>query len=140
MVSHVSQVGATCVLFPSIDKLNASDALKVMSRHDVTGVVGSPAFLLKLALQAERGKTMLPVIYSGMGGAPVYKKLFRTVCGVTPGKKAFVVYGSTEAEPISAIFAQEKMALESGDREGHCVGKPVFSDSVKVIQVLDGKV
>ena len=117
-----------------------SEALKLMARHDVTGVMGSPAFLQKLALQAERTKTMLPVLYSGVGGAPVYKKLLRTVCGVTPGKKTFVVYGSTEAEPISAIFAHEKMALESGDHEGHCVGKPVFSGSVKVIQVLDGKV
>ncbi len=73
-----------------------------------------------------------------MGGAPIYKGVFRKIASVTPGRKAAVIYGSTEAEPVSVVFAQEKMALEGEDSVGHCVGQPVFKGSVKIIKILDG--
>ena len=132
------QVGCTCLLFPNIDKMNPSEAFKIMSNHNATGFLGSPAFAEKLAVHAQKNKTTIPLQYIAMGGAPVYKKTLRTVSSVTPNKKTVVVYGSTEAEPICAIYSEEKMELERGDQEGLCVGKPVFSDTVKVIQVLDG--
>ncbi len=119
--------------------MNAQEALKVLSKHNATTIMGSPAFVEKLALQAQKNKMNLPCSYSGMGGAPVYKRCLRTVVGVTPNKKTLVIYGSTEAEPISAIFAKEKMELERGEHDGLCVGKPVFEGTVKVIQVLDSR-
>ncbi len=73
-----------------------------------------------------------------MGGAPVFRGCLRTVSSTTPDKKTVVLYGSTEAEPISMIFAKEKMEAEASLPDGLCVGKPVFKGSVKVIQILSG--
>ena len=57
-----------------------------------------------------------------------------------PGGEVIVLYGSTEAEPISAIWADEKLQLEGEKSEGLCVGKPVFDNSTKVIQLLKGMI
>lgn len=77
--------------------------------------------------------------YTAVGGAPIYKGLFRKIASVTPERKSIVMYGSTEAEPISLILGREKVALETEDAVGHCVGQPVFKGSVKVIKILDSK-
>ena len=42
-------------------------------------------------------------------------------------------------EPISCIFAKEKMELEASQPDGLCVGPPVFKGSAKVIKILSGE-
>ena len=101
-------------------------------------MTASPAFVEKLAVYAQKHDITFPSQYVGLGGAPVFKNVLQTVCSVLPTNKTAVVYGSTEAEPISVIFANEKMELESSVQEGMCVGKPVFEGSVKVIQIMEG--
>lgn len=82
---------------------------------------------------------MLPVKYTALGGAPVFRDTLRKIVSVTPEKRTLVMYGSTEAEPISVIFAEEKMKLELSGPDGLCVGKPVFRGTVKVIRILEGE-
>ena len=81
----------------------------------------------------------LPVAYTGVGGAPVYRGMLRTISSATPERKTVVIYGSTEVEPVSMIFAGEKMELEASQPDGLCVGKPVFKGSVKIIKILSGE-
>ena len=57
---------------------------------------------------------------------------------VTPGRKMCVLYGCTEVEPISFIFAAEKMVLEASCLRGHCVGRPVFDGTARVIRIIGG--
>ena len=76
--------------------------------------------------------------YTGLGGAPVFRGALRTILSVTPEKRCAVLYGSTEAEPISAIYATEKLELESSQPDGLCVGRPVLKGSTKVIKILKG--
>ena len=100
--------------------------------------MGSPAFVEKIASYAVKNNIMLPVKYTGLGGAPVFRGTLRTILSVTPDKNTAVVYGSTEAEPISSIFAREKVELEASQPDGLCVGRPTFKGSVKVIKILKG--
>ena len=127
------------LLYPNIIKCVPAEIVKHLKRFNATGVIGSPAFIEKLATYALKNNTTLPVKFAGVGGAPVFRGTFRTIAAATPNKKAFVVYGSTEAEPVSEIFAAEKMELESCQPDGHCVGKPVFKGSVKIIKILNGR-
>lgn len=115
-----------------------SEVVKHLKKFNATGVMGSPAFVEKLAAYAAKNSIMLPVKYTGVGGAPVFRGAFRTITSVTPDKKTILIYGSTEAEPISSIMAAEKLELEAGQPEGHCVGRPAFKDSVKIIRILNG--
>ena len=68
----------------------------------------------------------------------MYRGALRSVATATPNKKTVVIYGSTEAEPISVIFAEEKMRLEKTCPDGLCVGMPVFKETVKVIRIQEG--
>lgn len=137
-VTPLFQVGSLCLLYPNIDSVVPSDVMKTLKKYDCTALTGSPAFVEKVAAYAQKNNTTLPVKYAGVGGAPVFRGALRTICNVTPDRKALVIYGSTEAEPISMIFAEEKLKLEMGCPDGLCVGKPVFNGSVKVIRILEG--
>lgn len=132
------QVGSLCLLYPNIDSIVPSEAIKMLKKYECTALVGSPAFVEKLASHAQKNSAMLPVKYVGVGGAPVFRAALRTISGSTPDRKAAVLYGSTEAEPISMIFADEKLKLEMAGPDGLCVGKPVFKGSVKIIKILEG--
>ena len=60
------------------------------------------------------------------------------MANAVPDKKVTVIYGSTEAEPISTISAKRKMKLEENKPDGLCVGLPAVENSVKIISILDG--
>ena len=132
-------MGATCIVFPKYVKDDPAKLFRTLKKHQVTALLGSPAFVHKVARYAADNNMMMPVLYSGVGGAPVFKKTFQTIASTTKEKNTGVVYGSTEAEPISFIRAQEKLQVESDDSIGMCVGKPVFENSVKVIKLLNGE-
>ena len=68
----------------------------------------------------------------------MYRSRTRAVSAVTPGRKMCLLYGCTEAEPISFIFAAEKMELEASCPRGHCVGRPVFDGTARVVKIGGG--
>ena len=112
--------------------------MDTMKKYKALGLGGSPAFVHKIASYAVKQNTVLPVKVTQIGGAPIYRGVLRTIASVTPNRKAYVVYGSTEVEPVSAISAVEKMSAESDKPDGLCVGRPVFENSARVIGILSG--
>ena len=66
------------------------------------------------------------------------RQTLRSIASTVKDKKVVVIYGATEAEPISIITAKEKMELEESKPDGLCVGKPAIEGSVKIIRVSDG--
>ena len=131
-------MGTLCFVYPNIDKANPSEIIETF-RKCTAMLFGSPAFCEKLALYAKRNNLALPAQCVAVGGAPIFKNVLRAICDVTSKQLTFVYYGCTEAEPISAIAADEKMKLEVGEHMGLCVGKPVFEGTVKIIQIVEGR-
>lgn len=101
---------------------------------------GSPAFAEKVAQYCVENGRQIPSEYILVGGAPVYPQTLQVLCrAASSPEKVVVVYGSTEAEPVSFIRAADKLKAEEGDSSvGMCVGRPVFEGSVKVVQVGEG--
>jgi len=99
---------------------------------------GSPYFLNKIALHCSQNKLSFPADYAVMGGAPVYRKTIRNFKGLCSDEHCFTVYGCTEIEPISYIHSKERCKVESERTDGHCVGRPAFEGSVKIIRILSG--
>ena len=126
------------ILYPSIPKANPAEIIKYAKKYNATGILGSPAFVEKVAAYAVKNNITLPIKYTGVGGAPVFRGTLRTISSMTPDKKTGVLYGSTEVEPISAILAEEKVQLEASKPDGLCVGRPVFKGSAKIIKILKG--
>lgn len=109
-----------------------------MVREHVTTSSGSPAFYERLAAWCERTGETLPLRALFTGGAPVLPPLARRLQAVVRGT-AHVVYGSTEAEPIAGITADEMVALH-GSADGVCVGRPVPEIRLRLVRPHDGPI
>jgi acyl-CoA synthetase (AMP-forming)/AMP-acid ligase II len=112
-----------------------------MLSERVTTSSGSPAFYAKLAEHCRARGTRLPLRALHTGGAPVPVALARALVEVAD--HAYVVYGSTEAEPIAGIEASEMLAALAGDAArdgGLCVGPPVPSVTCRLVRPHDGPI
>jgi acyl-CoA synthetase (AMP-forming)/AMP-acid ligase II len=140
-------LGVTSVL-PDFDprrpgEIDAGRVHAQMRRERVTTSSGSPAFYERLAAWCHgRGETlMLRALFTG--GAPVPPPLVRALRPIA--EHVHVVYGSTEAEPIAGIEAEEMLAAmeAAGDApppDGLCVGREVSSIEVKLVRPHDGPI
>ncbi|MCY4574298.1 MAG: AMP-binding protein, partial [Gemmatimonadetes bacterium] len=126
--------------------------LEQIERHRVTRTVGSPALyarLLRGARAAARGKSApearsecddtglrtLRKLYTG--GAPVFPPLLQELQSALPLGRVIVVYGSTEAEPISHLDwadadPADRSAMFAG--KGLLVGRPVRQIDLRILR------
>ena len=104
----------------------------------ITRIESSPDFLKRLSLHVLKYK--LPVnsvtkIFTG--GAPVFPIEAEIYKNAFPNAKIEVVYGSTEAEPISAIAINELIPFKEKISDGLPVGKIYSGTSVKIIPFIN---
>lgn len=143
MASNVMSV------LPMMNFLKVSDvdpALIVQQIIDwgVTTSIGSPAFFEPIAnfcLERDIRLEQVRAVYAG--GAPVKPELIEILTEILPNGTAHVVYGSTEAEPISVVSAQqvlEENANRSNEGRGNLVGRPVGDAEVRIIRATDAPV
>ncbi len=137
---HDLCMGYTCVL-PPVDfrHVAGADARAVVAharRWGVDRILGAPAYMGRLTGHLlGAGETMPEIRSVGVGGAPVPRGLCADILAVFPEAASAVVYGSTEAEPISHVWMQDVVAV---DGEGHLVGAPVDCAEVALVDLLDG--
>ena len=111
-----------------------------LQRYHVSRLVASPYFIKRIAQAVITNKTCLPHLQDIFtGGAPVYQSEAKLYMQAFEGKNIQIVYGSTEAEPISSVRAEE---LGTGDfasyrDEGLLVGKPYQKTTVRIIKISD---
>lgn len=117
--------------------IEAGPVLAQLERHRVTRTVGSPALYDRL-LQGTRGDTRLGTLRKlYTGGAPVFPRLLQELRAAMPQGRVIVVYGSTEAEPISHLDWDEAApadldAMYAG--QGLLVGMPVRQIVLRIVQ------
>ena len=110
----------------------------------VDTAICSPVFFEKLAeycLELRKIPSTLKQIF--LGGAPVFPRLAKKLAGVFPEVRTHVVYGSTEAEPISLISLKDLLGVsgkQNESKKGLLVGKPVDGIFVKIIGVTEGPI
>ncbi|MBK8233529.1 MAG: AMP-binding protein [Candidatus Eisenbacteria bacterium] len=110
----------------------------------VSTLVASPAFCAKLVEHSMAAGGTLPLRRLFTGGAPVLPPLLRGLVATMP-EGAEVLYGSTEAEPISGIDVQAMLeAITPGGgaapTTGLCVGAPVPEIALKIVRADDGPI
>ncbi len=104
-----------------------------IARHRPTRGGASPAFFLRLA---DGGVRWPECVRLYTGGAPVYPRYFPAFAKLAPKAGVTVVYGSTEAEPISectgeSLSAADFATMRAG--EGLIVGKPCENTRVRIL-------
>jgi olefin beta-lactone synthetase len=137
---HDLAAGATVVLplggLHSGAPRQAEHLVSAIAAHDVTLVRANPRFCEAVADVCEATGTTLPKIRAlFVGGAPVKPSLLERVRAILPNARVHVAYGSSEAEPIAAIGADDVMAdaapLTALGR-GYCVGTPIPPTLVRI--------
>ena len=144
-VLHDLAAGATCVLADFDPRRPAEIDPRVIHQQirseGVASATGSPAFFDRLLRWCEARGIRLPLRRLFTGGAPVLPDLARLLEERVEGR-SHVVYGSTEAEPISVIEVGEMrsaMAARAGAPDGVCVGPPVPDIHVRIVHPHDGE-
>lgn len=114
---------------------NPMKVLEQIRQFKVEQLIGSPAYLLKLANANNPLVPSLKRIISG--GAPVFPEDAKALLQAFPSVDITIAYGSTEAEPISTIGAHELISLEENVSDGLCVGKPDEGIQLNIIRISD---
>lgn len=138
----------TCVV-PDMDparpaRVNPQNIVRAVKDYKVTTSFGSPAIWKRVSeFCREKGVTLPSVKRILMAGAPVSGELIAKTRKVIPGGDVHTPYGATESLPISSISGLEiETETFSLTRQGRgiCVGKPVSSVRIGIIEIQDGVV
>ena len=109
-----------------------------LRRHEVNRLTASPYFVRRLAEALVATETTLPELQKVFtGGAPVFPDEAALYRRAFPDTDVRVVYGSTEAEPISSIAAAELVQAGDSLDRGLPVGLPYPGIRLRLITVTD---
>lgn len=116
--------GVTSVIadFPARkpEKMVPKKIMDQLIRHQVQRITSSPYVVDRLAKHIlERGIQLETVRQVFTGGAPVFPNMAQNLRKGFPQAEVYIVFGSTEAEPISKAAAQKVMAR-------HLTGKGLY--------------
>jgi acyl-CoA synthetase (AMP-forming)/AMP-acid ligase II len=121
------------------EKMNPEIIWQQINQHGVNRITSSPYFLKRLAeyaLSEKKDTGFMRKLFTG--GAPVYPKDATVITKGFGAARFEIVYGSTEAEPISSIdgkrLAQQISLVQDG---GLLVGNPYHRCEVKIISWRD---
>ncbi len=135
-------IGSTSVI--ASFKASKPESLKpqkiadLIKRHQVNRITASPFFLRRLseyALAADQEFSTVQKTFTG--GAPVFPSEASLYVRAFPNADCKIVYGSTEAEPISAILATELIAANKDIEKGLAVGAPFKDVEIRIIDIVD---
>jgi acyl-CoA synthetase (AMP-forming)/AMP-acid ligase II len=123
---HNLACGITTVL-PAVDlrapgSVAPAAVLRQAREHGAKRLSGAPAYVERLVAFMEHSGTRADSVrVVTVGGAPVSRSLCARVRRVFPQAACYVLYGSTEAEPM-AIASMDDVVAADGD--GYLVGRP----------------
>lgn len=111
-----------------------------INEQHINRLVVSPYFLTRLCAYMHEKKQLLPAVKQVFtGGGPLFVEEAQIVLPFFPNAQMEVVYGSTEAEPISSIDMRSLAAF--GDTAlGLPVGLPSEHADVRIIPIQEGVV
>lgn len=119
--------------------LQPGKIIEQLKLNGVNRMIASPFLVKEISKHIIKNKIPLPQLKKIFtGGAPVFPAEASIYAAAFPNAQVQVVYGSTEAEPISSINVEE-LVKSTGNilEEGLNVGKPELSATVKIIGITE---
>ncbi len=121
--------------FPA--EIDAPRIIAEAERYNVCSTAGSPAFYEKLAAASD-GHRLPALRRLFTGGAAVFPDLALRLSKAFPHTEIMILYGSTEAEPISSLSAAELIGAENLAHTGIPVGDISPDIELAIIPVRGG--
>jgi acyl-CoA synthetase (AMP-forming)/AMP-acid ligase II len=129
--------------FRRVDRVDAAAVLGQMRDQGVTTCTASPPFFDRIAAEVQKTGSRPGLRRILTGGAPVSDAQLAAWRKALPETEILVAYGSTEAEPVAHLSADERLEAVSDVRPaspGFCAGRPVERVRAKVIRIHPGPV
>jgi len=135
-------VGCTSVIadfkMSKPEKMDVDSIVGSIKTNSVNRITSSPFFITKLTEKHNtHASTFLQIEKIFTGGAPVFPQQAETYKKSFPNTEVNIVYGSTEAEPISSIRASDLVARKNELSKGLPVGKCYHKADIRIIQFKD---
>jgi acyl-coenzyme A synthetase/AMP-(fatty) acid ligase len=140
-LSHLAQGDTTvipAVSLSRLERLRGKDLFSQLEKYHVDSLAASPILADKLANFGKRKNRTLPGIKTIIsGGAPINDEQIKQWQPLFPQAKILIAYGSTEAEPVALIAAEERLKLgqTAAGYPGICLGKPVSRIRAKIVRL-----
>jgi acyl-CoA synthetase (AMP-forming)/AMP-acid ligase II len=135
-------VGCTSVIanfkMTKPESIDVALIAKQIKTTKVNRITASPFFIKKLseyALKSDFKFTNLQKIFTG--GAPVFPNESALYLSAFPNANSTIVYGSTEAEPISSIAANKLSITNKDLPNGLPVGRVYHKTKLKIIKISE---
>ena len=124
------------------ERVDPAALLRELDHHGGTRACGSPAIFDRLARHCEQaGRRPVTLRRIFLGGAPVFPGLAERLVRAFPHVEVEIVFGSTEAEPISRVdAARVAQARITSPDQGLPVGKPVKEIDCRILEIRDGPI
>lgn len=145
VLSNLASGISSVLIDIDLKKINDFDANKLyqqMIKFKITTLTCSPAILDPLCqylIEKQKQLSGIKKLYTG--GAPVHPLLFEDLKKVMPLAKLYLVYGSTEAEPMALLEATELLEHTKAKTlagKGTVLGKVVDELRYKIINAIEG--
>ena len=111
--------------------------IATIKKYQVNRITSSPYFAKRIAQYCLKNKIQIPSLeYVFTGGAPVFPDEAKLYMEAFQGTDVQIVYGSTEAEPISSISARN-LIFENQNLHGLNVGKIYEKTLLKIVPIKE---
>ncbi len=121
------------------DTLQAEKIISQIKKHKINRITASPFFIKKVSQKIIETSNKLDTVQKIFtGGAPVFPHEAEIYKAAFPDSEINIVYGSTEAEPISSIKIDDLLAqTDNLSKIGLPVGEIFEKTSLKIIEYTD---
>lgn len=123
--------------FRRVDRVDGRAAAAQMRAYGVTTAVASPPFFDRLCEAISRGETAPALRRVISGGAPVTNDQLADWRRALPETEILLAYGSTEAEPIAHLTAEERLHSKAS---GLPAGRPCSCVEAKLVRIHRGPI
>jgi len=142
VIALANLAGGLTTLIPDVDlrspgRINPAPLFRQIGKWKPVRCGASPAFLLVICEEARRRSIQMPdfrKIYTG--GAPVFPRSLREFSRTFVNASINVLYGSTEAEPVSHVSLGEISELDLGQMrkgQGLLVGRVSGETELRIL-------
>ena len=135
-------IGCTSVIagvkMKKLYKLKTEKLINQINQNKVSRITASPSLINKVSEFVVSSQTPLTGIEKVFtGGGPVFPDEAELYLKAFPNASTKIVYGSTEAEPISSISAEELIVMKTELEKGLAVGNVYHKTELKIIPFQD---
>lgn len=123
-----------------LQKVNMKIICEQIQKEKISSLTGNVFYFERMVQYLRETHLKLPTVKAvGIGGSPVSEKLVFELKKLFEKATIYVIYGSSEAEPIAVREINDSSYQQENPMKGFCVGKVIEGLEIKIEPKIMGK-